>query len=104
MIPFVVGTIAKFDEIVRSSAFSVDCSGSAEPAGHRVRYANALCGTTVAFMTYACPAAGTLHGLPTTFTFVDPENGWEPVGFLVSNTRQAVSEYNDNPKVAGGAK
>ena len=49
--PFVVGTIAIFEVIVPSGAFSVETSGLIAPCGHKVKKPSTPGGTTVAFNT-----------------------------------------------------
>src|SRR5215469_15307884 len=87
-----------------SSAFSVDTVGWPAPCGHSVRYPSDPDGTTVAFSTYPCATLVPPHPLPITFTSSEPVNGCEPLGFLVSSTRQGGRLYKDSPPVAAGAK
>src|ERR1019366_8084042 len=51
--PFVVGTIARFEVIAPSTAFSVDTVGRVCPCGHNVKYPSGVGGTTVTLKTCA---------------------------------------------------
>src|ERR1019366_6155333 len=51
--PLVAGTIARFEVIAPSSAFSVDTSGRVCPCGHNVKYPSGVGGTTVTLKTCA---------------------------------------------------
>jgi hypothetical protein len=56
--PLFVGTIARFEVIEPSIAFSVETSGRAVPCGHNVRKPSEPGGTTVALNTNDWAAAG----------------------------------------------
>src|SRR5580698_10554963 len=99
MEPLLVGTIAMFDVIQPSGAFSVDTTGWFCPSGHSVIYANVGDGITVAFATYPSAAVGTPHPLLGKFTggFSNPLKGCPPPRPRESNTRQGASGYKDSP-------
>ena len=91
--PLVVGTIARFEVIAPSSAFSVETTGRVCPCGHNVRYpryAGVPCGTTVTLITCACAVAGIPHALALTATSRDVIAA-DPDGCRVSSTRHGVT-------------
>src|ERR1035438_5523772 len=88
--PFVVGTIAMFDVIAASSAFSVATTGRTCPCGHSVKYPIDAGGTTVTLITCACALAGIPHALALTATSRF-EMGKDPAGSRVSSTRHGVT-------------
>src|SRR5664280_474933 len=104
--PLLVGTIAMFEVIMPSIAFKVEAKGRGWPSGHKVRYPNGPCGTTVALKTYACAAAGGPHGLSTTSTggLRVPLKGRPLPTLRVSMTLQGRTPYSDRPHKHAGAK
>src|ERR1035437_6317365 len=101
--PLAVGTIARFEVMAPSSAFSVETTGRACPCGHNVRYPRGAGGTTVTLITCAWALAGIPHALALTPTSSDLMAG-DPAGWRVSITRQGVTPYSDKPPVSIGAK
>src|SRR5690349_13826444 len=85
--PFAAGTIARLEVIAPSPAFRVETNGLTAPCGHSVKKPRGPGGTTVAFSTYACAAAGAPQDAAATFRSIFPLNGCEPAGFRVSSTR-----------------
>ena len=64
--PLSVGTIARFEVIVPSTAFNVDASGRVCPSGHNVRYPIGAGGTAVTPSTWAWAVDGIPQALPLT--------------------------------------
>src|SRR5664280_1770844 len=106
ILPLTLGTIAMFDAIHPSAAFSVDTTGWPWLSGQSGRELRLGDGTTVALKTNACAVPGTPHGPSTTSTGGEsvPLNG-RPLPILrVSKTRQGTFGYSDRPPVPGAAK
>ena len=74
LLPLTFGTMAMFEVIAPSLAFSVDTIGCCSVSGHGERKLSAPCGMTVALKTYPCEVEGGPQGLVWILTVSSPLN------------------------------